>query len=110
MLTEAAEASAINPYAVEDRTMETPSLEGLDTKVSARSTILICIVCPGLQNLGTAALMHLTKYCLPQAAPLSHTPYRGPQIGCWRGAATDHYRNMQWLHSESKSLKTWNFD
>ena len=41
MLMDAAEAWAIVPNAVVERTMEVPSLEGLDTESSARSTILI---------------------------------------------------------------------
>lgn len=41
MLMDAAEALAIVPNAVVERTMEVPSLEGLDTESSARSTILI---------------------------------------------------------------------
>jgi hypothetical protein len=41
MLTNVAEAWAIVPNAVVERTMEVPSLEGLETEVNARSTILI---------------------------------------------------------------------
>lgn len=60
--------------AVVESTMVASFLEGRDTEVSARSKTLIWIVFPGMQVFGTAALMHLTKYCLPQAAPLSHIP------------------------------------
>ncbi len=41
MLMDEAEAWAIVPNAVVKRTMEVPSLEGLDTELNARSTILI---------------------------------------------------------------------
>ena len=70
----AAEGLAIVPKAVVERTMVVSSLEGLETEESARSTILIWMICPGMQVRGTRALMHRTKYCLPQAAPLSHIP------------------------------------
>lgn len=41
MLTDAAEGFAMAPNAVVERMMVAPSLEGLDTDVSARSTIVI---------------------------------------------------------------------
>jgi len=74
MLMEATERLAIVRNAEVERTMVTASLDGLETEVSARSTILIWMVSSGTQVLGTAALMHRTRYCLPQAAPLSHIP------------------------------------
>lgn len=74
MLTDAAEGFAMAPKAVLERIMVAPLAEGLDTDVSARSTILIWMVWLGLQVPGEAALMHLTKYCRPQEAPLSHIP------------------------------------
>jgi hypothetical protein len=41
MLMDVALDLAIVPNAVVERTMEVPSLEGLDTELNARSTILI---------------------------------------------------------------------
>jgi len=73
-LMNAAEALAIVSKAVVERTMVVSSVEGLETEVSARSTILIWMVWPGMQVRGTRALIHRTKYCLPHAAPLSHIP------------------------------------
>jgi hypothetical protein len=73
-LTNLAEGSAMEPKAVEERTIVAPFDEGLDLDVCARSTILTWMIWSGRQVLGTAALMHLTRYCLPQAAPLSHIP------------------------------------
>lgn len=73
-LINGAEGSAMVPNAGVARTMVAPSDEGLDLDVCARSTILTWTIWSGRQVLGTAALIHLTKYCLPQAAPLSHIP------------------------------------
>lgn len=74
MLIDLALPLAMALKAVVERTMVAPSLDGRDTDVRALSTILTRMVWPGLQVLGTEALMHLTMYCLPQEAPLSHTP------------------------------------
>lgn len=71
---EEAEGLAIVPKPVVESTIVVPAVKGLETDVPARSTILTCITSPWIQVFGTAALMHLTKYCLPQAAPLSHIP------------------------------------
>ena len=60
--------------AVVERMMVALFLDGRDTDVRARSATLARMVWPGLQASGTGALTHLTLYCLPQEAPLSHTP------------------------------------
>lgn len=64
----------MEPKAVVERTMVAPCLEGRDTDVAARSRIRTWIVWLGIHVPATEALMHRTKYCLPQAAPLSHIP------------------------------------
>lgn len=62
------------PKAVSDKTIVVPSYDGWETEVSEKSTILTWMTSSGTQVPGSAALIHLTKYCLPQAAPLSHIP------------------------------------
>lgn len=74
MLIKDEETFAMIWKAVVERTMEVSSDEGLETEDCALSTILIWMVWPGIQVLGTAALIHLTSYNLPHAAPLSHIP------------------------------------
>lgn len=74
MLINGEETFAMTWKAVMERTMEVSSVEGLETDDCALSTILIWTAWPGMQVLGTAALMHLTSYTLPHAAPLFHIP------------------------------------
>ncbi|KAI6680140.1 hypothetical protein NL676_034021 [Syzygium grande] len=65
---------AIVPNAVVERTMVVPLLEGREDEDSARSTIRTWMVWLGMHVPETEALMHRTRYCLPQDAPLSHIP------------------------------------
>lgn len=74
MLIKEAEALAMARKAVEERTTEVASEEGREREDWALSTILIWMVWPAMQVRGAAALMHLTSYSLPHAAPLSHIP------------------------------------
>ena len=62
------------PKATVERTMVVPNLDGLEDDVRARSTILTWMIWSKLQVPGLMVLIHRTKYCLPQAAPLSHIP------------------------------------
>ena len=74
MLIKLADVLAIVLNAFSDKTKVVPLTDGVDTAEAAWSTILTRMLCSGKQVLGLTALTHLTTYCLPHAAPLSHIP------------------------------------
>lgn len=69
-----AEVLTIALYAVEERAIVVPRAVGVETIDSIWSTIVICTVWSATHASGSDALKHLTKYCLPHAAPFSQIP------------------------------------
>ena len=51
--------------------MVAPTADGAETSEGAKSTTVTCTV-PSVHAPGVAELRHLTRYCLPQEASLSH--------------------------------------
>lgn len=74
MFTSDADPWTIALYAVVDNVMVVSATAAFATVETARSTIVILIVWSRTHEFGTAELKHLTRYCLPQAAPFSHIP------------------------------------
>lgn len=72
MLMEAAESLAMSANARLASTNVVPFLEGVEFSVAAWSTIVTCTLWPTIQAPGVIELRHLTKYCRPHEAPLSH--------------------------------------
>lgn len=74
MLIISTDCWVIFPIAVVDRTMVVPFVEGIEFSVAARSRTTTWIVWPWTHAPGVAELRHLTRYSLPQDAPLSQIP------------------------------------
>lgn len=74
MLIIAAAWLAIIWKAAFDKTMVVPFLDGGEFSFVPRSTTFTWIILFLIHAFGVAELRHLTKYCLPQDAPLFHIP------------------------------------